>query len=338
MLIPIRSADTRHLSPKPFTILAGDIGATKTNLAVFQFSGKGFSILKENKYPTKDFSNADEVIDKFLAGDHLPDRISLGVAGPVQNGKVSITNVVWQLNSGELSERYNKPVCLINDLEAAAYGLAMLEEKDIRTVYEPAQKTDGNIALIAPGTGLGEAGLYWDGSHYYPFATEGGHCDFAPRTEMDAELYFHLHRKFGHVSWERLVSGAGIVSIFEFLRDKKAGNTPSWLAEKMLAHDPAAVISEYAEEIPVCGETIELFFRFLATEASNLALKLKATGGVYIGGGIVPKIIRLLDADHFLKWFRDAGRMKPLLKTMPVKIILNERTALLGAAYYGAFN
>lgn len=279
------------------------------------------------------------MVDRFLWDSDSPDRLCFGVAGPVQNGKVKTTNVAWQLDSRELSKRYNnKPVYLINDLEATAYGLALLEEKDIRTMYETEQKTDGNIALIAPGTGLGEAGLYWDGSHYHPFATEGGHCDFAPRTETDAELYFHLQKKFGYVSWERLVSGTGIVNIFEFLRDKKGRAIPPWLAEKMLTHDPAAVISEYAEEVSVCSETIELFFRFLATEASNLALKLKAMGGVYIGGGIIPKIIRLLDSDHFLKWFRDTGRMKPLIKAISVKFILNERTALLGAAYYGAFN
>lgn len=338
MLIPLRSGSREH-SQKPLTILAGDIGGTKTNLALVQFTSESFSILKESKYTTKDFNHAWEIIDKFLSGDKSPDRMCFGVAGPVHGGKVKITNVEWQLDSADLSGHLsNKPVYLINDLEATAYGLAMLEEKDILTVFEPPQMIDGNIALIAPGTGLGEAGLYWDGNHYHPFATEGGHCDFAPRTETDTELYLHLHSKFGHVSWERLVSGNGIIDTFSFLRDKKDWDVPSWLAEKMLTQDPAAVISRYAEEVPVCRETISLFFRFLAAETSNLALKLKATGGVYIGGGIVPKNIRLLDRDIFLTTFRDAGRMKLLLETIPVRIILNERTALLGAAYCGALN
>lgn len=338
MLIPLRSG-SRQLSQKPFTILAGDIGGTKTNLALFQFTREGFLILKESRYATRDFNHAKEIIDKFQLGHNFPDKVCFGAAGPVRGGKVKITNVEWELDSNDLSGHLNnRPVYLINDLEATAYGLAMLEEKDILTVFEPTQKIDGNIVLIAPGTGLGEAGLYWDGHHYHPFATEGGHCDFAPRTETDTELYLHLHAKFGHVSWERLVSGNGIINTFSFLRDRKDRDVPSWLAEKMLNQDSAAVISRYAEEVPVCRETMSLFFRFLAAEASNLALKLKATGGVYIGGGILPKIIKLLVQDIFLQTFRDSGRMKFLLETIPVKIILNERAALLGAAYYGAFN
>lgn len=338
MLIPLLSG-SRQLSQLPFTILAGDIGGTKTNLALFQFTGEDFSILKESKYTTKDFDHATEMIDNFLSGEISPDRMCFGAAGPVHGGKVKITNVDWQLDSGELSGHFNnKPVYLINDLEATAYGLAMLEETDILTVFEPPKKMDGNMALIAPGTGLGEAGLYWDGDHYHPFATEGGHCDFAPRTETDTELYLNINSKFGHVSWERLVSGNGIINTFSFLRDKKDRDVPSWLAEKMVTQDPAALISRYADEVLICKETMSLFFRFLATEASNLALKLKATGGVYIGGGIVPKNISLLDHDIFLTTFRDAGRMKLLLEAIPVRIILNERTALLGAAYYGAYN
>lgn len=338
MYIPIQSGSNNLVSPASSVILAGDIGATKTNLALYQFAGKGFSILKENKYPTKDFTDIGKMITAFLSGDGVPDRICFGVAGPVQNGKVDITNVSWHLDSDKISEQYNNiPVYLINDLEATAYGIAMLAEEDIHIIYEPGQKISGNIALIAPGTGLGEAGLYWDGTYYHPFATEGGHCDFAPRTEMDTELYLHLHKKFGHVSWERLISGAGIIAIFEFLQNKKDREVPAWLVEKMLAHDPAAVISENAEEAAICHDTIELFLRFLATEAANLTLKLKATGGVFIGGGILPKIIRLVHPDHFLKWFRDCGRMKSLLENVPVRIILNDKTALLGAAYYGAY-
>lgn len=317
--------------------MAGDIGATKSNLALYQFSGETFSVLKEKRYHTREFDNAGKMIDEFLNFPDSPDVICFGVAGPVQNGKVRITNMPWEIDSNEMSGRNkNIPVYLINDLEATAYGIAMVEAKDIHTLYDPESKNNGNIAIIAPGTGLGEAGLYWDGSTYHPFATEGGHCDFAPRTEFDAELHAYLHEKFGHVSWERLISGNGIFTIYEFLHIKKHREIPLWIAEKMLLEDPAAVISGNAEKATICGETIDIFVHYLATEAANLALKLKAMGGIFIGGGIIPKVFKLIDGDSFMESFCDFGRMKPLLRDIPVKIILNEKTARLGAAWYGA--
>lgn len=337
MYIPIGFGNTNPFTSGPVIVLAGDIGATKTNLALIQFSGENFSVLKENRFRTNDSAGTGQIIAEFLTGNKVPDLMSLGVAGPVQNGKVSITNLSREIDCTEISGQNNNiPVYLVNDLEATAYGLAMLTPKDIHKLYEPIKKIKGNIALIAPGTGLGEAGLYWDGNNYHPFATEGGHSDFAPHNELDMELYAHLHKKFGHVSWERVVSGTGIISIYEFLRLKDR-ETPAWLAEKMLAHDPAAVISENAEDAAICKETMDLFLRYLAIEGANLVLKLKATGGLFIGGGILPKIIRLVNADPFMRSFYDFGRMKPLLQNVPVNIVMNDRTALIGAACYGAF-
>lgn len=337
MYIPVEIETTRRLSQTPFTVLAGDIGATKSNLALIEFKGKTFSFIDECRYRTKDFNDAGGMITVFLEAHKAPDVICFGVAGPVQNGKVRVTNVPWQMDSEEISGRNNNvPVYLINDLEAAAYGIALLEADDIHTLYDPLKKVAGNIALISPGTGLGEAGLYWDGRHYHPFATEGGHCDFAPHTRLDTQLYFFLQRRFGHVSWERVISGNGIHDIYEFLHLKKSMEIPTWLAEKMLTDDPAAVISKNAEESHICRETMNLFIGFLAAEAANLALKLKATGGIFIGGGIIIKILKLIDSSLFLKNFQDCGRMKSLLEDIPVKIILNEKSALLGAAYYGA--
>jgi len=336
MHIPIKFGNDNQFSQAPRIVLAADMGATKTNMALIQFEGEKFSFLKESKYKTKDFTDALQMIVEFLEGSKSPDLISFGVAGPVQNGKVSITNLSWQIDCAEISKHSNKPVYIVNDLEATAYGLAMLSKEDFHILYEPKKKIEGNIALIAPGTGLGEAGLFWDGSFYHPFANEGGHCDFAPRNELDMELHAHLHRKFGHVSWERVISGPGILSIFEFLRIKDR-HVPAWLSEKMLAHNPSIVITDNAEETAICKETMDIFLRFLAIESANLALKLKAMGGLFIGGGIVPDILRLVNADTFIKSFQDFGRMKFLLKDIPVKIIMNEKTALIGAACYGAF-
>ena len=331
MLIPIRTG----INNITCTLLAGDIGGTKTNMALYSYDGKTFTLLKEDKYRTKDYNDLGKMIADFLSKDKTPDRMCFGVAGPVLNGKVSITNVPWGIDSKEISKLYNNiPVHLINDLETTAYGLAVLEEKDLHIVRD-GKHTPGNWAIIAPGTGLGEAGIYWDGKSAHPFPTEGGHCDFAPREEPDLEMYTYLKRKFGHVSWERLISGPGIVTIYEFLRDVKEMEVPAWLTDKMLAHDDsAALISENADDVPICAETMNLFMRYLATEAANLALKVKATAGVFIGGGIMPKNLKLLDAHTFIRWFHDFGRMKHLLENIPVKIILNDKTALLGAAWY----
>ena len=335
MLIPIRTGKNDWSTQQPCILLAGDIGGTKTNMALFSYDGKTFSLLKEEKYRTKDYSDLGKMIADFLSGDETPDSMCFGVAGPVLNGKVKITNVPWGIDSNEITKLYNNiPVHLINDLETTAYGLAVLEEKDLHIIH-PGKHTPGNYGIIAPGTGLGEAGLYWDGKTAHPFPTEGGHCDFAPRREPDLEMYTWLHRKFGHVSWERLISGPGIFTIYEFLRDVKEMDVPAWFTDKMLAHDDApALISENADNVPICAETMNLFLRYLATEAANLALKVKATGGIFIGGGIMPKNLKLIDNHTFIKWFHDFGRMKHVLEDIPVKVILNDKTALLGAAWY----
>jgi glucokinase len=183
---------------------------------------------------------------------------------------------------------------------------------------------------------LGEAGLFWDGNYYHPFATEGGHCDFAPRNNFDFELYSFLQKKFGHVSWERLVCGPGIVNIYQFLRDEKKRNEPEWLKEKLNGEDEAAVISGHSKQSEICNETMQLFVRYLAYESANLVIKLKATGGLFIGGGIAPQLITLFQDNAFYSSFCQSGRLNYLLEKVPVKVILNPKTALLGAAYVGS--
>lgn len=317
------------------TILAGDIGATKTLLAIFSVSEGQILKVREERLITKDCGSFEEAIREFLH-DEEPDVISFGVAGPVMDGKVNITNVGTVLNSKQISEALNQvPVYFINDLEATGYGISWLKDEELKLIFEGRKNATGNIAIIAPGTGLGEAGAYWDGHKYHPFSTEGGHCDFASRAQEDFELYNYLREKYTHVSWERVVSGNGIIQIFEFLRLKKK-EIPEWLTTQLKNEDAAKVISSNAKKVEICGQTMQLFFRYLAQEAGQLALKTKATGGLFIGGGMMPQILSLLDIDAFLQQFTDFGRLKFLLETIPVKVVLNEQTALLGAAAFGA--
>ena len=319
------------------TVLAGDVGGTKTNLAIFKKTGNEMAVMKEGSFVSKGFSGIIEMMQEFLSGDTVPGIISLGVAGPVQDGKVNITNLSQQIDVREIAQYFNvEKIYLLNDLEATAYGVAALSDKDVHILLEGGKNSVGNIAIMAPGTGLGEAGMFWDGGYFHPFATEGGHSDFAARTEPDILLYRYLQKKFGHVSWERVVSGPGIINLYEFLRDVMKIDEPQGLVNRKNDEDFAVTISKNAlnKKSAICTETMNLFFRYLAEEAANLVLKLKATGGVFIGGGILPEVYELLQKDCFQKSFCNSGRMNTLLKEVPVKIILNEKTALLGAASY----
>ena len=339
MLLRFKIPKESKASRRDSTVLAGDIGATKSNLALFKVEGGNVASLQEAQYKSQEYKNIIELTNTFIKNIPLPDSICFGVAGPVLNGHAKLSNIMWEIDSNELSNHFGvKNVQLINDLEATAYGLAMLTEKDIAVIHKGNDAAVGNAAVIAPGTGLGEAGIYWDGNYYHPFATEGGHCDFAPRNQFDFELYNFLQKKFGHVSWERLVCGPGIVNIYDFLRDEKKREEPEWLKEKYKNGDAAAVISQHVKQSEICKETMQLFIRYLAYESANLVLKLKATGGLFIGGGIAPQIVSLFENNVFYSSFCQSGRLNYLLEKVPVKIILNTKTALLGAAYYGAKN
>ncbi|MHB1922851.1 MAG: glucokinase [Chitinophagaceae bacterium] len=342
MLYPLFFNQSSQPGDQGKLILAGDIGGTKTNLAIFQQKDSEMKILYEKTYHSKEYPAFLPLIKDFLQSNpsQKPERICLGVAGPVINGVVDATNLAWELEITKIREETKiDQVAMINDLEATAYGLAGLSSNDLLVVHQ-GEDIAGNLSVIAPGTGLGEAGLFWDGKIYHPFPTEGGHCDFSPRKEIDIELYKFLREKFGHVSWERLLSGPGIVNIYTFLRDVKRMEEPSWLKEKMLMEDPSASISHAALE-ENCGlaiETLHLFAGYLALESANLILKHKSTAGLLIGGGIPPKILPFLnDGQVFLSHFIQSGRLRHLLEKVSIKIILNPKTALLGAAWYGAY-
>jgi len=329
----------RDTFPDSGTILAADVGGTKTNMGLFTIKDSSLQLLKEESYPTKEYNSFIEVYQQFHSSK-LPkiNATCLGVAGPVINGKVRGTNFPWEIDSKKIEGQLNMgSVSIINDMEAHAYGLAVLPKNAFESL-RPGQEIPGNAALIAPGTGLGEAGMYWDGSNYHPFPSEGGHCDFCSRNQLDFQIYKYLARKYGHVSWERLISGPGIQDVYTFLRAHSGKEEPQWLSVKMARGNPPSVISNSALEgkDPICIKTLGLFIRYLAIESAQLALKFKATAGIFVGGGILPKIVKKMDKDIFDSHFVQSGRMNPLLERVPVKVILNDKTALLGAALLGA--
>lgn len=323
-------------------ILAGDIGGTKVNLGLFELPGGRLKLSREASFPSRRYATLQQLVAEFLsgAGNPVVERACFGIAGPVRNGRVQVTNLPWQVEAAELSAELKiSAVFLVNDLEANAYGLAELPPSDFCVLNPGDQNATGNAAIISAGTGLGEAGLYWDGAKFNPFACEGGHSDFAPRTKLDAELFEYLAGRFGRVSWERVLSGSGLFHIYEFLRDTGRGDEPDALAAAMNQADPAAVISEWGMngKSSRCTQAVDLFVSYYGAEAGNLGLKMMATGGVYIGGGIAPKMLPRLQQGDFLAAFMDKSPMQALVKAMPVRVVLNSATALLGAAHYAAF-
>ncbi len=319
-------------------LLAGDIGGTKSRLSLFK-QNKELTVVKEEYFRSEDFPSLLEVLKKFLGHKkHQIERACFGIPGPVREGVSYTTNLPWIVNAEEISKVLNIPkVYLINDLEACAYGISILSDKDLYVLNEGKPNQKGNIALISAGTGLGEAGLYWNGSIHKPFPSEGGHCDFAPRDEKEIELLQFLRKKYSHISYERLVSGPGIYNIYEFLLEKRKTNKPFTFEEEIKRNvDPPKLITQkgISGESDICEEAIDWFISLYGAEAGNFALKLFAISGVYLGGGIVPVIIDKLKKNSFMKAFIDKGRFSSLMKSIPVKVILNKKTALLGAARY----
>ena len=321
-------------------ILAGDIGGTSTRIALFEGRNAVVSPLVERSYRSREYGGLREILRKFVA-EYGPviQHASFGIAGPVINGRVKTPNLPWLVDAQELAQELAlESIGLLNDLEANAYGVAALGADDIVTVNEGALEASGNAAVISAGTGLGEAVLYWDGQLHRPFATEGGHADFAPRDEMEIEFLRYLLRFHSHVSYERVLSGPGLQNIYAFLRDTGRASESPAIAEQMRSLDPAAVISSAAIKgiCTLCAQALDLFVSIYGAAAGNLALKAMATGGVYIGGGIAPQIVEKLRSSRFMSAFTAKGRLGSLCTAIPVRVILNPKTALLGAARYAA--
>jgi glucokinase len=331
------------LPAKGIIVLAGDLGGTKTNLSFFRATDAGLEPLESKRYASDDYKSCIDVLKQFLTDtkQSAVDRICLGVAGPVLNGKVELTNIGWSLDTEEMKrELMVQKVAMINDLEATAYGLAALRPEDFISVHPGRLADNGNMAIIAPGTGLGEGGLYWSGEHHYPFPTEGGHTGFAPRTETDIALLKALQKKYGVVSYEKVVAGPAIFDIYSFLREQKQYKEPAWLAKAISDPEeaPAAISTAAIEQKDnLCVDTMEYFVRYLAHESANLVMKIKATGGLFLGGGVPPKIAPLLQHKSFYEHYLDCDRMQHLLETVPIRIIKNDKSGLLGAGYYGAY-
>jgi glucokinase len=323
-------------------ILAGDIGGTNARLAFFDVTNGHFRLVSASVFPSREYAGLDQIVSRFVDTANLhPDAACFGVAGPVRNGRVETSNLPWIIESKRLADELHlEKAVLINDLEANAWGIATLDPKDVVPLNQVRGNPVGNQAVISAGTGLGEAGMYWDGSHHHIFAAEGGHADFAPRNELEIDLFRYLSGRYGHVSYERVVSGPGLVNVFHFLRDTGRGTEPQWLTDEMVHGDAAAAISRAALDgkCALCEQALDLFVSVFAAEAGNLALKLMATGGVYLGGGIAPKMLPKLSGPLFMQAFVGKGRMQTLLEAMPVMVITNDKTALMGAARCAAAN
>lgn len=323
------------------TILAGDIGGTKTHLALFDSSGRESSSFDEQTFPSADYDGLESIIAEFLNNSETKiDRACFGIAGPVIDGVCRTPNLPWVVSETSLKGALHlQHVRLINDLEATAYGISTLEPDELVTLNAGERSETGNIALIAAGTGLGEAALIWEGTNYAVLASEGGHADFAPRNELEMSLLRYLLTLKSRISYERVLSGPGLVNVYNFLKTDGHAEEPVWLAEEIAAtDDKAKTISQcaLAGTAELCTRALDLFVSVYGAQAGNLALIFKASGGVYVGGGIAPKIVDKLKDGTFINAFKDKGRLSPLVASMPVHVIMNPKTALLGAANFAA--
>lgn len=324
-------------------IVAGDIGGTNARLATFEVHAGQLLLTKEIVYSSRSAPDLETIVRRFVEEVRpAASAVALGVAGPVRDGRTETPNLPWVVDARGLADVLGvRRVTLLNDLKANAYGLRHLGPADFATLQPGAKGATGNQAILSAGTGLGAAGLYWDGERHRPFATEGGHADFALRNRLEAELMEHVARDKGRVSAERILSGSGLVRIYRFLRARSGQPEDPALTERLAKEDPAAVISRCGldDADPVCVQALELFVSLYGAEAGNVALRMLATGGVFLGGGIAPKLLPRFKRDGlFLSSFLDKGRMRPLLEDIPVLVVLNDRAALWGAAHCAAFD
>jgi glucokinase len=316
-------------------ILAGDIGGTKTNLALVSLRGGVLRIDSVQSFASQRYTSLEATIDVYLAGvEAAIARACFGVAGPVLDGEAAITNLPWRISEEALREKLGLArVRLINDLTALAYAVRVLQSEDLVTIQRGVRDPTGAIGIVAPGTGLGVGYLCWDGTGHRPGASEGGHADFAPANEAQARLLAHLRAEYGHVSWERVLSGPGLYAIYRFLRGN-GGAGPGDVAGEWAGEDPSAVISALglAGSDQLCAQALEMFVSIMGAYGGNLALTLMATGGVYLGGGIPPKILPRLQDGPFIRAFHDKGRLAPVVERIPVHVIQSAHAPLLGAA------
>jgi glucokinase len=345
MKFPLYLPQIENPANNNLSILAADVGGTKTNIAQFVSQNGKMVLQLEETYTTNHHNSLTEIILDFIKKNNFekPDRISIGAAGPVVNGTCHTTNIKFKIDVTELSRDLQiEKVYLINDLEATAFGMTEVDDEFMVTMRNGNPSIGGHIAILAPGTGLGEACLFWDGKYLRPMPSEGGHSEFAPRTDVEFELVKFLQKTYGEIIvWERLVSGPAIYKIYEFLRDVKGYEEQAWLTQKLAeAKDKSAVISETAMSglCTTCVLAMEMLVDFMARRANNMVLNYKATGGLILAGGIPPRIYNFINKDKIEESFLKCDEMEPLLAGIPIYLNLNSKTALYGAAYYGAFS
>jgi glucokinase len=322
-------------------ILAGDVGGTKVHLALYNFEAGRLAPVRDQKFPAGQYASLDDIVHAFLTDPEEKKQIvaaCFGCPGPVRDGRLKLTNLPWLLDVRLLQPSLGiEHIFLINDLQANGYGIPELAPESIFTLHQGDATAEGNQGLIAAGTGLGEALLIWDGKVHRPIPSEGGHCDFAARNDREIALLNYLRRTLnGRVSFERVVSGLGIKNVYAYLRDVEKIDEPAWLKHRLETEDPNAVIGQCAEDgsSSICFETMKIFAAAYGAETGNIALKVLATGGMWLGGGIAPKILKTLQNGAFMAAFLDKGRLSALLQSIPVRVILDDTCALLGAAAY----
>jgi len=323
-------------------ILAGDVGGTKTHLGIFSWDGKRPVAQMIRTYRSRAYASLEALVEGFLqAMDTEVDRACFGVPGPVIGERCEITNLPWVVDAHLLSTALGLPrVHLLNDLEATGWAIPILSHDDLCTLNEGQPWPGGAIAILAPGTGLGEGFLIWDGERYLPCASEGGHTDFAPTNPLEIRLLEYLAKRFGHVSYERVISGPGLFNIYSFLKQTCYAEEPAWLSERLSIEDPNKVVAEVALSgaCELCVKALDVFVSILGSEAGNLVLKVLARGGLYLGGGIPFKILPKLKDGTFMEAFVRKGRFTSLLSQVPVYVILTDKAALLGAARFAYQN
>lgn len=320
-------------------LLAGDIGGTKTILRLNQIEGNTTQIMAESTYPSSDFDHLNPMIETFLATVEgaRPQVACLAIAGPVLDDTCQLTNLSWQLNGRQMEETLQIPrIHLMNDFAAIGYGILALKEEDLETLQDQPIQEQSNIAVLGAGTGLGEALLVWQKENYQVLAIEGGHTDFPARNASEIGLLQYLQAKHGRISVERVVSGQGIYAIYEYLRDTNFAPESDAVKTAMESQDPTAVVGQHAlnNSDLLCTKAVELFISAYGAEAGNLALKSLPYGGLYIAGGVAPKLLPKLQDGLFLNSFLDKGRMEKLLKTIRISVILNPKVGLMGAALF----
>ncbi len=323
-------------------IIGVSIHEYNTTVGYYSTQDDSIHLVNASDYPTKEYSSLFEILDNFIANHNIQDvnRIGIAVPGPVINGISTPERLGWTINVEEYRTKYNvEKAFLLNDVEASAYGMAFLTDEDITTIYTSENRTRGNMAILAPGNGLGEAAYFFDGECLRPFATEGGHSEFSPRTTVEVEFYQFLNNIYGIVSWESVLSKNGLFNIYRFLRDVKRHPEPEWLAERFAQGDFTQELYRAATEddVLICKIALNTYIEFLAREANNLTLKLKAIGGLLITGEIPNLLKDYIDKNKFYEKYKISDKMEFIFKNIPIYMVDNKNSELNGAAAYAAF-